>query len=103
MWEKGVLKNIDRYSKKLKKDLNKIKTYQYNVTHDIDHIFNEILKEEYYEPIEIKSAFDSDYIKYESKGDNHDNLSLEDYLIIIGPYLEDMINNKKAHGKWKFN
>ena len=69
--------------------------------HDIDHIFNEILKEEYYEPIEIKSAFDSDYIKYESKGYNHDNLSLEDYLIIIGPYLEDMINNKKAHGKWK--
>ena len=102
--EKRVLKNIDRYFKKLKKDLNKIKTYQYNVTHDIDHLFNEIPKEEYYEPIEIKSAFDSNYIKYESKGDNDDNLSLEHYLIMIRPDLEDMINNQKAHGvNGKFN
>ena len=43
--------------------------YQYNITHDIDHLFNEINKD-YYEPIEIKSAFDGNYIEYESKGDN---------------------------------
>ena len=91
-----MLKNIGEYFKKLKEDLNKIKTYQYNITRNIDYLFNEIPKEEYYEPIEIKSAFDSDYIKYESKGDNDDNLSLEDYLIMIRPYLEDMINNQKG-------
>ena len=99
--EKRVLKNIERYFKKLKKDLNKIKIYQYNVTHDIDHLFNEIPKEEYYEPIEIKSAFDGDYIKYESRGDNDNNLSLEEYLNIIRRYLGDMIDNHKAHGEWK--
>ena len=51
-----MLKNIGEYFKKLKEDLNKIKTYQYNITRNIDYLFNEIPKEEYYEPIEIKSA-----------------------------------------------
>ena len=100
--EKGVLKNIERYFKKLKKDLNKIKIYQYNITSDISHLFNEITKEDYYEPIEIKSAFDGSYIQYESRGDNDDdNLSLEEYLDIIRPYLRDMINNHKAQGEWR--
>ena len=45
------------YLEKLKKDLNKIKLYQSNITSDISHLFNEITKEDYYEPIEIKSAF----------------------------------------------
>ena len=96
-----MLKNIERYFKKLKKDLNKIKIYQYNITSDISHLFNEITKEDYYEPIEIKSAFDGSYIEYESRGDNDDNLSLEEYLNIIRLFLRDMINNHKAHGEWK--
>ena len=70
--EKRVLKNIEKYFKKLKEDLNKIKIYQYNITRDIGYLFNEITKEDYYEPIEIKSAFDGNYIEYESKGDNND-------------------------------
>ena len=61
--------------------------YQYNITHDIRYLFNEIIKENYYEPIEIKSAFDDNNIEYESRGDNNDNLSLEEYLNIIRPYL----------------
>ena len=96
-----MLKNIERYFKKLKKDLNKIKIYEYNITHDICNLFNEITKEDYYEPIEIKSAFDGSYIEYESRGDNDDNLSLEEYLNIIRLFLRDMINNHKAHGEWK--
>ena len=99
--QKKVLENIGKYFKKLKEDLNKIKTYQYNITRNIDYLFNEIPKEEYYEPIEIKSAFDGDYIKYESRGDNDNNLSLEEYLNITRPYLGDMIDNHKAHGEWK--
>ena len=51
--------------------------------------------------IKIKSAFDGSYIEYESRGDNDDNLSLEEYLNIIRLYLRDMINNHKAHGEWK--
>ena len=84
--EKGVLKNIERYFKKLTKDLNKIK-YQCNITSDISQLFNEITKEVYYEPTEKKSAFDGSYIQYESREDSDDNLSLEQYINIIRPYL----------------
>ena len=61
--EKRVLKNIERYFKKLKKDLNKIKIYQYNITSDTSQLFTEITKEVYYKPTEIKSAFDGSYIQ----------------------------------------
>ena len=57
-----MLKNIEKYFKKLKEGLNKIKKYQDNITRDISHLFNEITKENYYQPIEIKSAFDDNYI-----------------------------------------
>ena len=83
-----MLKNIERYFKKLKKDLNKIKLYEYNITHDIRNLFNnKISKKVYYEPIEVKSVLDGNYIQYESRGDSDDNLSLEEYINIIRPYL----------------
>ena len=84
---------------KAKKRFIKIKIYQYNITSDISHLFNEITKEDYYEPIEIKSASDGSYIQYESRGDSDDNLSLAEYINIIRPYLRDMINNHKAQGE----
>ena len=96
-----MLKNIEKYFKKLKGDLNKIKIYQYNITRDIGYLFNEITKENQYEPLEIKSAFDSNYTEYESKGDNNGNLSLYEYLNIIRLYLRDMIDNHKANSGWK--
>ena len=99
--EEKELKNIVKYFKDLKENLSKIKTYQYNTTHDTRYLFNEITKEDYYEPIETKSAFDGNYIEYESRGDNNYNLSLEEYLNIIRPYLRDMIDNHKAHKEWK--
>ena len=99
--EKRMLKNITKYFKKLKKDLNKIKRYQYSITHDIRNLFNEITKENYYKPIEIKSALDGNYIEYKSRGDNNDNLSLEEYLNTIRLYLRDMISNYKARSEWK--
>ena len=40
--EKRVLKNIERYFKKLKKDLNKIKIYQYNTTSDIRNLMKSL-------------------------------------------------------------
>ena len=38
--DKRILKNIEKYFKKLKEDLNKTKIYQYNITHDIRNLFN---------------------------------------------------------------
>ena len=61
-------------------------------------MFNE---EDYYEPKEIKSAFDGSYILYESKGDKDNKLALWEYFDKIRPYLRDMIDYYKAEGEWK--
>ena len=37
----------------------------------------------------------NNYIEYNSKGDRHENLSPEEYLNMIKPYLRDLINNNK--------
>ena len=58
-------------------------------------MFDEINRD-YYKTIKTKGAFNSNYIEYESRGGKDKNLSPEDYLDIIRPYLRDMINNHKA-------
>ena len=40
-------------------------------------------------------------MEYESRGDKDRDLSLEDYLYIIRPFLRSIINNHKTHGEWK--
>ena len=56
--EKTVLKNIDRYHKNFKKDLDKLQKYQYNIIYGLDYLFNELNEKDYYKPTEVKSAFD---------------------------------------------
>ena len=65
--QKNVLKNIDSYLKKLNNDLKKLQKYQDNITYGLDYLFNEVNEEDYYEPKEIKSAFDGSYVLYESR------------------------------------
>ena len=91
--EKKVLKN-------LKEDLEKLQKYQYNITYRLDYLFNE-LNEDYYEPKEIKNAFNGSYMLYESKGDKDAKLAIYEYFDIIRPHLRDMIDNYKARSKWK--
>ena len=52
-----------------------------------------------YEPILIKTGFDNNYLEYRSEV--NDSLSFEEYLNLIKPYLNDLINNKKDEGEWK--
>ena len=72
----------------------------------IKNFFDFSTDEDYYKPIIIDGVFYGNYIQYESMGDegredeNKDkNLSVEEYLHKIKPYLRDLINNRKAHGK----
>ena len=67
----------------------------------LDYLFNEVNEEDYYEPKEIKSAFGSSYVLYESRGDKDNMLTIHEYFHKIKPYLEDMIDNYKSKGKWK--
>ena len=52
-----------------------------------------------YEPILVKTGFDNNYLKYRSEG--NDSLSFEEYINLIKPYLNDLINAKKDKGEWK--
>ena len=87
--QKNVLKNIGRYLKKLNNDLKKLQKYQDNITYGLDYLFNELNEEDYYEPKEIKSAFDGSYVLYESKGDKDNMLAIYEYFDKINTYLSD--------------
>ena len=52
--------------------------------------------EDYYKPIKTKCDFNNNCIEYESRGSKDKRLSVKEYLYIIMPYLEDLINNHKA-------
>ena len=67
----------------------------------LDYLFNEVNKKNYHEPKEIKSAFDGNYILYETKGDKDAKLALLEYFDKIRPYLKEMIDDYKSKGEWK--
>ena len=94
-----MLKNIERYLKNFKKDLEKLQ--KYSITYGLDYLFNELDEVDYYEPKEVNSAFNGSYILYESKGDKDNKLALYEYFDIIRPYLKDLIDDHKAKGEWK--
>ena len=96
-----MLKNIGRCLKNFKKDLEKLQRYKYNTTYGLDYLFIELNEEDYYEPVEIKSAFDGGYILYENREDKDAKLSIDEYFDIIRLYLRDVIDNHKARGEWK--
>ena len=56
-----------------------------------------------YNPIKTVSAFNNNYIQYESIGDKNKNSSIKEYIDIIRPYLSDTINNHKTQGEWKIH
>ena len=99
--EKRVLKNIDRYFKNFEKYLEKLQKHQYNIKYGLDYLFIELDEGDYYEPREVKSAFDGSYMLYESSGDKDSKLAIYEYFDIIRPYLRDMIDNHKARGERK--
>ena len=52
-----------------------------------------------YKPILIRTGFNNNYLEYGSEGRN--SLSSTEYLDLIKPYSEDLINEKKNKGEWK--
>ena len=52
-----------------------------------------------YKPVLIRDSFNNNYLEYGSDGNN--SLSFMEYLNLIKPYLEDLINEKKNEGEWK--
>ena len=90
------IENIrDLFNNKLDKKIN-----NYNNTND-DFIKNirDLFSILDYEPVLIKSGFEGNYLEYMSNGSN--SLSFNEYLELIKPYLNDLINVYKAKGEWK--
>ena len=66
---------------------------------DIKDLSDLSITEDYYKPIIVKSAFNNNYIQYETKGDKI--LIIKKYLSMIEPYLVDKINDYKNKSEWK--
>ena len=96
------------HQKKAKKYLNKLeeRIYKLNKYYDYDDAecrgikeINKLLDlsvgEDYYKPIIVNTAFNNNYIQYESKGDKDKILAISEYLDVVRPYLVHMINVHK--------
>ena len=103
------IKEIEKNLTELEENLSKTKTYydyddiEYRGTRNVRYLFDLSIDEDYYKLIIAKSAFDGNYIQYESKGDKRKNLSIKKYLNIIKPYLVDIINEHKTHGLVRYH
>ena len=60
-------------------------------------------RKNHYKPVKTVSAFNNNYIQYESIGDKDKNLSIKEYINIVRIYLSDITNNHKTQGKWKIH
>ena len=58
------------------------------------------IDEDYYKPTITNSAFNNNYIQYESKGNKDKILTVNEYLDIIRPYLSNIINDHKTQDEW---
>ena len=78
-------------------DLSEQNKYKKN-TYRLDFLFND---DDYYKPVELKSAFDGHYVLYESNDDKNTLLSIPEYFIKIKPYLRDLIDFYNTLEGWK--
>ena len=70
---------------------------EYRIIGSIRTLFKEFDRD-YYKPIRTDDGFAgrrNNYIEYKSKGDRYENLSPEEYLKMIRPYLRNLINDHK--------
>ena len=61
------------------------------------------IDEDYYKPIIANSAFNYNYIQYESKRNKDKILRISENLDMIKPYLNDIINDHKTQGEWRIH
>lgn len=87
--------NIVTYFNKLQKYLlrknkeHKDNRYYINDLYDLDLLFN---VDDYYKPIELKSAFNGNSVLYESNGVKNGLLSINEHFWKIKPYLRNLID-----------
>ena len=71
------------------------------IIRDIKTLFEQQEEEDYYKPKRVSNFWNNNYIEYESSGDRNRNLSLDEYLNKIEPYLRDIIIDLQKSDTWK--
>ena len=66
---------------------------------DIRTLFEEE-EECYYKSERVGSFWNNNYIEYESNGDENSNVSLDEYLNKIKPYLRNIIIDLRNSDTW---
>ena len=93
-------KKYDEYKKRVIKQLKKLfdtkksgyldDDEEYKGIRDLEYLFEDDNDDnDYYRPILVKSSFNENYKKYESRGDKNKTLLVEQYLNVITPYLKE--------------
>ena len=54
-----------------------------------------------YQAIRVDNFWDNNYIEYESNGKKNKNLSVQEYVDEIKPYLRDIIINLQKSDEWE--
>ena len=100
-----MLKNTNKYLDELDKKVLKLSDYhnyddyEYKGIKNIKDLFKLSIDKSHYKPVLVKSGYNKNSLKYESKGDKI--LSIQEYLALIEKYLRELINKYKNEGEWK--
>ena len=73
----NLLKLVNKLNKKEKYRYHDRDDLDYHGIRDIENVFDNIVDNDYYKPILVKSSFDENYKYYESRGDKDKKLSIE--------------------------
>ena len=64
-------------------------------------LFEQQQEKYYYKPKRVSSFLNNNYIEYESNGDKNSNVSLDQYLNKIKPFLKDIRVDLQSSNTWK--
>ena len=101
------IKDIEQNYTELEESLFRLNKYydyddvEYKGIRDVENLFSEVAfnqstDKHYYKPIKTNSAFNGNYIEYQSEGDKDKNLSPKEYFDMIRPYLNNTVNDHKT-------
>ena len=99
--KKSSTQKIEKIEKNLFR-FKKHKDYDDIEYRGIRDLFDLSIDEDYYKPRKTNDAFNSNYIEYESKGNKNKTLSIKEYLNMVRPCLNDIINDNKLKENGKF-
>ena len=86
-----------KLKKKNTKIKDKLKTIK--ITRDIRTLFEQE-EDDYYKPKRVSNFWNNNYIEHESNVKNN-NLSLDEYLNKIKPYLNDILIDLQDYDAWQ--